>query len=157
MLAFEPEALKTRLAMLPQQHRAAFAIACAIRSRARRVVPLDEDTEALRERVLYLACGGHAGKDLDEALQALLASPSIDDDDVAAAAFALECARDGIVMPAFWAAQRAYDQADAIAQWEAPHITDSVVRERALLSHPAVQDELEAQQEHLRRLESGRA
>ena len=153
MLSFEPEKLKARLAALSQQDRVTFAIACAVRAQSRREFPLDDATAALCSRAIGLAREGRVGEQLDSVLKSLLASTAIDEDDVAAVAYALECARDGTISPAFWCAQRCYDQADAIAQRDRPGPADAT-REQLWLRHPTVQGEFEAQREDLRRLGS---
>jgi hypothetical protein len=149
VFSFESAFVKESLANMSQADRVGFAIGCASRASSRRDGLLHPATDALRMTALQVACESSVGAIADTTLEALASCSEIDDDDVAAAAYALECAVSGDLFCAFWAAQRAYDQVDAIAQRDLAIVGDDRDCEAAWLGHPAVQAELEAQQRDL--------
>ena len=152
MHRFDPTVLHAQLSELPQVAQAAFALACAERLAAT-AASLPEQTEAvLRHARLYV--GGDHLEDpvVAGTLAKLEAEADIDDDVNAAAFYVLECCRRSNAQAAVWAAQRAYDHSDAIAQEAVANTAFDADTEQRLRSHPGVQAELACQAADLRDL-----
>ncbi|GEM_PF-2298211 len=154
----ETDELKRRLGGLPVKARVAFALACAERLTRYSRHPVGSETyESARaaRRLARQFIGGAAidPGELDALAQRLESSPDIDDDDVAASAFVLECLRAGDVHSAVWAAERAFDARARAAEKGMVFTVYTPEIEAALLSDPELQGELARQRADLGALE----
>ena len=150
----DPDELSRQLGALPVEARVAFALACAERlteySRHSQGSETYELARAARELVRRFVAGAAiAGDEFDTLTSRLESSPDIDDDDVAACAYALECLRTGEVQPAVWAAGRACDARERAAEKRMVFKVYTPEIEAALLRDPDLQTELAHQQADL--------
>ncbi len=147
---YDPEELKRRLAELPARARVAFALACAERlsvySRHSSGSAEYELARAARELGRrYVAGAAIADDELRALTSRLESSPDIDDDDLAACAFVLECMRGGEVQPAVRAAERALDARERAAEKRMVISVYTPEIDAALLADPDTQAELAQQ------------
>lgn len=140
MVAFDEPAMIARLGRLNRRDKATFAVACA-----RRLDPLLSEIDAA-ERDVVRQCRGLlervvSGELREDHLQASLAMlealESLDVDAVASTVYAFGAWLKDSPSEAMWAARRAYEAQDQIAQSEL-----GVVDEQQILAHPKVQREL---------------
>ena len=149
MFHFDSAALRNRLASIPLSSQVAFALACA-----ERLANSAASTDELPRKARHLAYRYVQGEPpeaaaVEKAIRDLEASPDLDRDDYAAAFYALECGRKTDTQAAVWAAQRAYDYCNLVAQGTLQFTAYDADIERQLLAHPAVQAELGYQNQDL--------
>ena len=154
MYRYDSAELKRRLGELPATARVAFALACAERLTAYSRHSSDsveyELAKAARELGRrYVAGAAIADDELDALTSRLESSPDIDDDDMAACAFVLECMSTGEVQPAVWAAERALDARERAAERRMVIKVYTPEIDAALLADPDTQAELARQQADL--------
>jgi hypothetical protein len=146
MVQFDEPNLMRQLARMSCRDRTAFALACA-----KRLDPLlgeisPEDRAIVRScrELLERAISGQsmAQGQVSLASAQLESLETLDFDAVASVAFAMRAWLSDSPQDAMWAARRAYEAQDEIAQRE---IGGSGFDEPRLLAHPAVQEELRAQ------------
>jgi hypothetical protein len=155
MVAFDEPAMINRLGRFSRRDKAAFALACA-----RRLDPLLSEISAAERDVvrecrslLERVVAGELGDDhLPAALATLEAQESLDVDAVASTVYAIGAWLKDSPTEAMWAARRAYEAQDQIAQSEL-----GVMDEGQLLAHPKVQRELLEQLSDLDTLSARRA
>lgn len=154
MHRFEPTVLLNQLSALPRRSQVAFALACAERLAIAAASP-SELTDGARQ-LAYLFVSGQELEEsvVQDTLANLNAAAELDDDVHAASFYALECCRLG-AQSAVWAAQRAYDHSDLIAQGSLSigRVAEDI--EQQLLAHAAVQAELKCQAGDLAELIQG--
>ena len=153
---FDAPGLQQKLELLAHEQQVRFALACADRLSAFVASPESASTEAALA-VRLLARDYLLGKPLvHDSLRALAVrlegSPALDQDEMAASAYLLECLRQGGAQAAVWVAQRAYETRDSAAQQALDFSAYTPETETAILSHPLVQEELAAQLLDLERL-----
>jgi hypothetical protein len=145
---FDAELTEAQLRELPSRASAAFALLCA-----RRLALLAPTRHILAEQARAVVLASldplRDNPDAESVLRELESSPELDRDDVAASFFALASLARKDAKSAFWAAQRAYDAADAAAQDTVDFSAFTADVEAVLLSHPLVQSELSAQAQDL--------
>jgi hypothetical protein len=153
--------LAAELAALPARSRVAFALACAERlvAYSRHVAgsatyELAGAARALARR--FVAGEVIAAEEFEALVARLESSPDIDDDDVAAGAFVLECMRSGDVQSAVWAADRGFDARMRAAERGRVFSVYTPEIDAALLADPAVQTELACQRKDLDSLKQDR-
>jgi len=160
-----------RLTRLPERHRLAFALACA----SRLAKPYDavreqgslggpDLTQVLLPALWDFASGGPAadwiswaesiGQSLPTSEDEAAAKHFVFNDTLAAAAYALDTATSFEPQNAAWAANLAYDVANAFAQEKLDFETYTPTIEAALLNDPTVQEELGRQARDLADLEA---
>jgi hypothetical protein len=145
----EPSLLKT-LNALPVSAQSAFAQACAIRTQHLAASPLGAEAASVCQRALdhahaYVVAGELDSASIEQALAVMNASPELDDDRVAACAYVVRHLLSGECQEAAWAARRAYEACDQLAQSEIEFDVYSKAIELQLLGHEAVQAELRRQ------------
>jgi hypothetical protein len=144
MHRFDPANLKKQLESLPHSARVAFALACAERlALSNEQIQLAQSARATASK--FVLGGITPRPEMDLLAAQLAASPQIDQDDVAACAYVLDCVRTNDPQAAVWAAQRAYDACDLAAQSSMEFTTYTNDIEIAVLAVPAVQAELASQ------------
>jgi hypothetical protein len=169
---FDATSLRAAIDSIPVSLRAAFACACGIRldSAARQSGSVVSDDElALYQRIESAVLDGlSAPQDHPAVWPSLLRECmdriSVDDDEVldvaemlrddcrASYAYALRSGISGNSQDAVWAAQRAYEAADRIANRNTTTDDEGEYDEFELISHPIVQRELARQMRDLKSL-----
>lgn len=154
MHRFDAAELTRQLEALPIEARVAFALACAERLAGRTSRPAGSQTQELAQAAREMARQSLAGVAIDpDALDTLAARldslPDIDDDDVAAYAYTLECQRTGDVQAAVAAAERAYDARERLAENGLSFSNYTFEVEAVLLADPRIQAELVCQRADL--------
>jgi hypothetical protein len=152
---FDPSTLKSGLTSLDSQCRAAFVLACSLR-----VAGTGKATEPLAEAARLLVEGYSSNRSIDiptaeHILAELDQSAELDLDDVAASFYALAAVVHEDLESAIWAAQRAFDAADARAQQAMNVSSYSAYEIDRLLKHQEVQRELMNQAFDLKALQEG--
>lgn len=148
MRSYDESALLTELSQLPLQAQSAFAQACAWRA-------VNALTEQGREdlRSLCVAVLDAVAPSDDAAASKLLLEleghEQLDQDGVAACAYVLRHKLTGQAQEVAWAASRAYEATDRVAQSSFAFTQFTPEVEARLLSHPRVQWELASQAEDL--------
>src|ERR1043166_6188257 len=122
MVKYDEAAILARLTRLSPRDRAAFALACAKRLDPLLLTVAPSDVVVARQsRELLestLSIPGSAEPELQAALHRLESLETIDVDAIAAVAYALRAWLTGSPEEAAWAARRAYEAQDLIAQTE---------------------------------------
>ena len=157
MHRFDAADLTRQLDALPIEARVAFALACAERLASYSSRPDDSQTRELAQAARELARQSLAGASIaPEALGTLAARleslPDIDDDDVAACAYVLECLRTGAAQAAVAAAERAYGARERVVEKGLLFSVYTPEIEAALLADPRIQAELAYQRADLESL-----
>ncbi len=156
--SFNEAGVLSTLRQLSPRARTAFAVACASRVALLDMPPLPQFVTALCKRAASLAEVFAASGELDRAeAESLVAdlescSDHLDDDRVASFAFVSRHLLSSEPQEALWAARRAYEACDAIAQQQRRSSILDRNEEHELLSHPTVQAELACQARHLAEL-----
>ena len=155
LLRFDPDNLQSSLAALDTRCRVAFALSCSLRS-SLSATPSQSLAELARRLAQKYANGEKVDLHVAESLLAELGqSAELDRDDVACSYYALHAAAREDIDSVIWAAQRAYDSKNALAQ-EALGITNYTGETEVLiLQHQAVQNELSDQAADLVALQAG--
>jgi len=148
MRAINDSVLLQQLKDLPIAAQSAFAQACAIRIGGIGDEPLPETANRLRATALKIASDFIQHGQIDRlavrrVIQEFENLAELDDDRVASAAYVIRHIESEDPQEAIWAARRAHDAVDLLAQQDVEEFgPDS---ERALLAHQLVDSELECQ------------
>ena len=156
---FDEPLLLEILRTLPVQAQSAFAQACAWRTLSEGSVALPAAVHALCMRAQELAHSLVTTEYRDtKAAAGILAefenSFELDDDRVATCAYVTRHLLSGEPQEAAWAARRAYEATDQLAQQSVAFTQYSPAVEARLLGHPGVQAELECQAIDLEQLQN---
>jgi hypothetical protein len=159
MLHFDESLLLRCIEAPPMQEQSAFAQACAWRAFSTSPSEVSGATHALCRLAQELAYDFVATGRVDihgtaAVLAELLDVPELDDDGLAACSYVARHLLSGEPQEVVWAARRAYEAIDQLAQTGASFTHYSADVEAALLRFPGVQAELAAQTNDLLQLQS---
>ena len=154
MRTFDEAALGVRLPQLAPEIQSAFAQGCAWRTVNARSKDNDTEVRSLCISVLTLLSAPSDTMALAKIAEVIEAHEELDEDALAACAYALRHKLNGNLQDALWTARRAYEACDAFAQVSEELTVYTPEVEKRLLANTRVQWELENQAADLESLSS---